>query len=47
LAVRKLGLTATELALKLNITPSAVSKLVVRGQSVVHETGVEESFTKC
>jgi len=47
LAVKKLGLTATELALKLNITPSAVSKLVVRGQSVVHETGVEESFTKC
>ena len=46
LAVRKLRMSATKVALKLNITPSAVSKLVMRGQSIVHITGVEESLIK-
>jgi len=47
LAVRKLRMSATEVALKLNITPSAVSKLAMRGQSVVPITGVEEFLIKC
>ncbi len=38
LAVRKLKMSATEVALKLNITPSAVSKAVIRGQSFLHQT---------
>jgi putative transposase len=47
LAVRKLRMSATEVALKLNITPSAVSKLVPRGESIVHITGVEDFSVKC
>lgn len=47
LAVRKLKMTATEVALKLNITPSAVSKAVIRGQSILRQAGVEETLIKC
>ena len=43
LAVRKFRMSATEVALKLNITPSAVSKLVTRGQSFV-PTGADEEL---
>ena len=34
LAVGKLRMSVTKVALRLNITPSAVSKPVVRGQSI-------------
>jgi hypothetical protein len=47
LAVRKLKMTATEVALKLNITPSAVSKAVIRGHSILRQAGVEETLIKC
>jgi len=47
LAVRKLKMSATEVALKLNITPSAVSKALIRGHSILYQTGVEENLLKC
>jgi len=46
LAVRKLKMSATEVALKLNITPSAVSKTIIRGPSIIRQTEVEETLTK-
>lgn len=45
-AVRKLRMTATAVALRLNITPSAVSKLVLRGQTIWGQTGVEREILK-
>jgi hypothetical protein len=30
----------------LNITPSAVSKTVIRGQSILRQTGAEETLIK-
>jgi len=47
LAVRKLKMSATEVALMMNITPSAVSKAIIRGQSILRQTGVEETLIKC
>jgi chromosomal replication initiation ATPase DnaA len=40
-AVRKLRMTVTEVALKLRITPSAVSRLVSRGQHFIQEGQLE------
>ncbi len=42
LAVRKLKVSGTEVALKMNITQSAVSKSVIRGQSMLREEGTED-----
>ncbi|MGD8774034.1 MAG: transposase [Syntrophobacterales bacterium] len=42
LAVRKLGLNGNEVALKLNISPSAVSKATRRGESTLPETEIEK-----
>ena len=50
LAVRKLKLTCTEVATKLNITQSAVSKCVSRGQAIARENkeeNIEEALLKC
>lgn len=47
LMVRKLKVNGIEVALKLNITPSAVSKAVIRGQSVIADTGVEKHLLEC
>ncbi|MCK4390683.1 MAG: hypothetical protein KAV83_10680 [Desulfobacterales bacterium] len=47
LMVRKLKVNGTEVALKLNITPSALSKAVIRGQSVIAGTGVEKHLLEC
>jgi putative transposase len=42
LAIRKLGKTAVELAGELNISPSAVSKSVTRGQTLVREKKLDK-----
>jgi putative transposase len=42
LAVRKLGLNGNEVALKLNISPSAVSKATRRGESALPKTEIEK-----
>ena len=42
LAVRKLGATAVELARGLNISPSAVSKSVARGQALAREENLDK-----
>ena len=42
LAVRKLKVSGTAVARKLNITPSAVSKAVIRGQSILNRTAIEK-----
>jgi len=42
LAIRRFGATAVGLAAELNISPSAVSKSVVRGRKVVREDSLEE-----
>ena len=47
LAVRKLGVTGTAIAKKLNITPSAVSKAVTRGQELLRNRNLEESLVEC
>lgn len=47
LAVRKLKMSAVEVALELNITPSAVSKSVIRGQSILRQTELVENLIKC
>jgi putative transposase len=46
LAVRKLGVTGTAIATKLNITPSAVSKAVTRGQELLRNRNLEESLVE-
>ena len=47
LAVRKLGMSATEVARRLAITVSAVSNLAARGQFVVPKAAFEEFSPKC
>ena len=47
LAVRKLKMSATEVAIKLNITPSTVSKAIIRGKCILRQAGVEETLIKC
>ena len=47
LAVRKLSVTGTAVATKLNITPSAVSKAVTRGQELLRNTKLEETLLEC
>jgi len=42
LAVRKLGATAVKLARELNISPSAVSKSVARGQALAREENLDK-----
>ena len=44
LAVRKLHLSCVEVGLRLNLTPSAVSKSVARGRAVVEEDRNEETL---
>ncbi len=46
-AVRRLRMSAVEVALKLNITPSAVSKLVMRGRVLVQKARLEGLWFKC
>ena len=47
LMVRKLKVNGIEVALNVNITPSAVSKAIIRGQSVIAGTGVEKHLLEC
>lgn len=50
LAVRKLKVSGTEVAHKMNITQSAVSKSVIRGQSMLREEGlgdIENVLLEC
>ncbi len=44
LAVRKLQLSCVEVGMRLNLTPSAVSKSVARGRAAVEEDGNEEAL---
>ncbi len=47
LAVRRLGMSVKEVGAKLNLTPSAVSKLVTRGQGMADESGIQDLLLKC
>ena len=47
IAVRKLKTNGTDVARLLNITPSAVSKAVSRGQAIVSDTDIEGHLLKC
>jgi chromosomal replication initiation ATPase DnaA len=44
LAVRKLDRSCTFIARKLDVTPSSVSKAVIRGQAMVRETEIEKNL---
>jgi chromosomal replication initiation ATPase DnaA len=47
LSVRRLHTSCVDIANMLNITPSAVSKAVKRGQSIVAESNFDEVLMKC
>ena len=47
LAVRKLGISCAAVARNLDITPSAVSKGVMRGQKILLNTKLEEALLEC
>jgi len=47
LSVRRLNASCIDIATMLNITPSAVSKAVKRGQSIVAESNIDEDLMKC
>jgi putative transposase len=47
LAVRKLKVSGTEITRKLNVTPSAVSKAVSRGQSILRQAAIENALIQC
>jgi len=47
LAVRKLEISGTSIAKELNITPSAVSKAVIRGKKILYDTDDEKRILEC
>ena len=47
LAIRRLNASCVDIASKLNITPSAVSKAVKRGQSIVAKSNIDETLMTC
>jgi len=47
LGVRKVGLTEASIAKEIGISPSAVSRAILRGSKVIQDHDIEGQFLKC